>query len=116
MVSRAFWFEALRIGLEFNTITLAEFASQTVKEAVEGETPATLRAALALHFVEHEGVRDYLKQVAVEERRHAELAWATLAWTCLKGNQEGHAVQASAMSALDHAVLQLKGMPSVEEE
>lgn len=102
-------------GLEFNAITLAEFANQTVTEAVEGETPAALRAALALHFVEHEGVRDYLKQVAVEERRHAELAWATLAWTCLKGNQEGPAVQASAMSALDHAVLQLKACPVLKK-
>ena len=102
-------------GLEFNTITLAEFANQTVTEGVEGETPAALRAALALHFVQHEGVRDYLKQVAVEERRHAELAWATLAWTCLKGNQEGPAVQASAMSALDHAVLQLKACPVLKK-
>lgn len=102
-------------GLEFNTITLAEFANQTVTEAVEGETPAALRAALALHFVEHQGVRDYLKQVAEEERRHAELAWATLAWTCLKGNQEGPAVQASAMSALDHAALQLKACPVLKK-
>mmetsp|Transcript_8416 Transcript_8416/g.15377 ORF Transcript_8416/g.15377 Transcript_8416/m.15377 type:complete len:397 (-) Transcript_8416:83-1273(-) len=109
--SQAFALSPLE-GLEFRPITLEEFADQTVREAVEGETPAALKAALALRFAQHGGVRDFLAAVAVEERRHAELAWATLAWAFL---QESPAVQQSASASLDRTVAHLKTQPASQQ-
>eukprot|EP00913_Durusdinium_trenchii_P020590 g19339.t1 len=67
-------------GLEYAPVSFVQLARQTVFEAILGETAAFLRASLALRFATHQGVREFLLQVASDERRHAELAWATVAW------------------------------------
>ena len=95
-------------GLEFAPITLMDLARQTVFEAIEGETPAALAAVVALRFAKDEGVREFLQVVASEERRHAELAWATVAWAIQAGKTS---VQQAALEALD--VAEAKLMQSV---
>jgi len=59
---------------------LVELARRTVTEACAGETPAFLRVAIAKHFVQDVQTSEYLNAVLVEEKRHAALAWATVAW------------------------------------
>jgi len=59
---------------------LVELARRTVTEACAGETPAFLRVAVAKHFVQDMQTSEYLNAVLVEEKLHASLAWATLAW------------------------------------
>lgn len=87
-------------GLEYAPVSLMELAKQTVFEAILGETPAALRASLALRFASHQGVREFLLQVARDERRHAELAWATVAWAVQAGKAE---VLQEVLVALDAA-------------
>ena len=91
-------------GLEFAPVTLMDLARQTVFEAIQGETPAALAATVALRFAKDQGVRDFLQVVASEERRHAELAWATVAWAIQAGKTS---VQQAALSALDAAEAKL---------
>lgn len=69
---------------------LADFARRTATEACAGETPAVLRASVAYRFAQDERVREYLTAVMVEERRHAELAWTTVAWALLVDAQANH--------------------------
>lgn len=68
---------------------LDEFVVRTVREACAGETPAVLRVAVALRFVQDAQIREYLNTVLVEERRHAELAWSTVAWALLTEVKDG---------------------------
>eukprot|EP00931_Biecheleriopsis_adriatica_P069406 TRINITY_DN43261_c0_g1_i1.p1 TRINITY_DN43261_c0_g1~~TRINITY_DN43261_c0_g1_i1.p1 ORF type:complete len:467 (-),score=86.59 TRINITY_DN43261_c0_g1_i1:78-1442(-) len=66
---------------------LADLAKRVVTEACAGETPAVLKMAVAYRFAQNEKVREYLRTTLVEERRHAELAWATVAWAMLSDAQ-----------------------------
>lgn len=59
---------------------LVELARRTVAEACAGETPAFLKVAVAKHFVQDMQISEYLNKVLVEEKLHASLAWATVAW------------------------------------
>ena len=95
-------------GLELPPVTLIDLARQTVFEAVAGETPAALAAKVALRFAQDHAVRNFLQLVAVEERRHAELAWATLAWAIQRGKTP---VLEAALAALE--VAEAKLMQSV---
>ena len=72
-------------GLEFRPVTLMDLANQTVFEAILGETPAALRAAVASSVAFDQHAREFWQLVALEERRHAELAWATVAWAVQAG-------------------------------
>eukprot|EP00404_Azadinium_spinosum_P013916 CAMPEP_0180528068 /NCGR_PEP_ID=MMETSP1036_2-20121128/60581_1 /TAXON_ID=632150 /ORGANISM="Azadinium spinosum, Strain 3D9" /LENGTH=290 /DNA_ID=CAMNT_0022541563 /DNA_START=397 /DNA_END=1266 /DNA_ORIENTATION=+ len=78
---------------------LADLAALTATEAVAGETPGVLRAAIALRFTRHQQVREYLSRVVVEERRHAELAWATVAWALLAEAENGGTSSPQAQGA-----------------
>lgn len=92
---------------------LADFARRTVTEACAGETPAVLRAAVAQRHARDERVLKYLDAVLLEERRHAELAWATVAWSVVLGSQDGDAkvdgaVRGAVYEALASAVASLE--------
>ena len=66
-------------GLECGE-SLEEIVLGTFLEGCVGETIAALEAAEALACAEHSLVREALAHVALDEARHAELAWSFLAW------------------------------------
>lgn len=84
--------------------SLADFAHRTITEACVGETPAVLRAALALRFAEDAQVREYLRAVLVDERRHAELAWATVKWSLLSAYSKDSTSATAMWQMIDTAL------------
>lgn len=57
----------------------------TLLEGCIGETVAALEAAEALAHCEHPATRAVLERIAVEESRHAALAWQFVAWALATG-------------------------------
>jgi hypothetical protein len=57
-------------------------------EGCVGETVAALEAREALDHARDPAVRDVLKTIADDERRHAELAWRTIAWAVSVGGPD----------------------------
>eukprot|EP00747_Dinoflagellata_sp_TGD_P170771 gnl/TRDRNA2_/TRDRNA2_203180_c0_seq1.p1 gnl/TRDRNA2_/TRDRNA2_203180_c0~~gnl/TRDRNA2_/TRDRNA2_203180_c0_seq1.p1 ORF type:complete len:506 (+),score=56.57 gnl/TRDRNA2_/TRDRNA2_203180_c0_seq1:185-1519(+) len=74
---------------EHGGLALADLARRTVTEACASETPAVLRAAMSRRFAQDTQVLEYLQAVLTDERRHAELAWATVQWTLLRAHSSG---------------------------
>jgi len=81
--------------------TLPEFVRRTALEACAGETPAVLRAAIALGRARDPQAVEYLRAVLAEERRHAELAWATVAWAVAADDRSAEAHGAARRAAVD---------------
>lgn len=71
---------ALRIDDALNEYSLPSIVRLTFREGCVGETVAALEAAAALAGASDEKVRAALGRIAEDERRHAELAWAFVAW------------------------------------
>ncbi len=63
------------------------FAVEALHDACIGETVAVLQASEALEQVTSEPLRAFLARVIEDEARHAEVAWATLAWALRTGGQ-----------------------------
>jgi hypothetical protein len=61
--------------MDFRSIVLG-----TLHEGCIGETVAALEAAEAAEHCEDETARVVLRQIAIEEGQHAELAWRFVAW------------------------------------
>ncbi len=77
---------------------LVALACNTFLEGCVGETIAALAARRAARRCELQATRDTLLTISEDETRHAELAWATVAWAVRTG---GRAV-ADALRALAH--------------
>ncbi len=67
-------------------VTLAELAAATVLEGCVNETIAALMATTAATLAEDPIVRATLSAIAADERRHAALAWRTVAWALGRGD------------------------------
>lgn len=67
---------------------LVALACDTFREGCVGETIAALTAMRAARRCEVPAVREALAAIAEDEARHAELAWATLAWAVRTGGAE----------------------------
>jgi hypothetical protein len=65
-----------------------EIVRTAILEGCIGETVAAVEAAEALAHSTDEAVRDVLARVAVEEQRHAELAWRFVKWVLDAGPPE----------------------------
>jgi hypothetical protein len=70
----------LRIEGALEEMDLCAIVLGTVREGCIGETVAAIEAAEALQHCEDAAARTVLEQIAVEEGRHAELAWRFVAW------------------------------------
>jgi hypothetical protein len=68
--------------------TLAAVAASAVEEGCVGETVAAIVAAEQLARATDPAVRAALSRIAADEARHAELAWATVAWAVRTGGAE----------------------------
>ena len=77
------------------------FFARVVMELMQLAAPADL---VDRTLTKDQGVRDFLQVVASEERHHAELVWATVAWAIQAGKTS---VQQAALSALDAAEAKL---------
>ncbi len=64
---------------------LCSVVLSTLLEGCIGETVAALEAAEALAHCQHPATRAVLERIAVEESRHAELAWQFVAWALATG-------------------------------
>lgn len=81
-------------------LELTQFAVATVREGCIGETASVVALQ---HEREHEidsGVADVLDELIADERRHAELAWRTVAWAIARG---GEPVVAAVRAAFDES-------------
>jgi hypothetical protein len=78
---------------------LADLAMSTVVEGCIGETVAAMVAAEQLARAEDPAVRAVLARIAVDEARHAELAWKTVAWAVRTGDREVRAAVERALLA-----------------
>lgn len=67
---------------------LVALACDTFREGCVGETIAALSAMRAARVCRAPAVTAALAQIAEDETRHAELAWATLAWAVRTGGAE----------------------------
>lgn len=90
---------------------LAELAAATVEEGCVGETMAALFAAEQRSCASDPRVCAALEAVALEEARHAELAWTTLRWALAEG---GEPVRRAAEAAFRRAVERARGASDEE--
>jgi hypothetical protein len=72
----------------------------TIAEGCIGETVAALEAAEALAHCQDAAARAVLERIAVEESRHAELAWRFVAWALQTGPQSLKEQVRSAFAAV----------------
>jgi len=77
---------------------LAALVASAVKEGCVGETVAAVMAAEQLARAKDPAVRAALARIAVDEARHAELAWRTVAWAVREGGAEVRAAAARAFA------------------
>ena len=78
--------------------SLAALAASAVKEGCVGETVAAVMAAEQLARAKDPAVRAALARIAVDEARHAELAWRAVAWAVRAGGAEVRAAAALAFA------------------
>lgn len=71
---------ALQISGALEADTPKAILTTTILEGCVGETMAALEARAALGRCQDEGVREVLAQIAVDEERHAALAWKVVKW------------------------------------
>lgn len=64
---------------------LAALAEATAREGCVGETIAALIVGTTAALAEDPALRSRLEQIAADERRHAALAWRTVAWALARG-------------------------------
>ena len=77
-------------------VTLAELASDAVREGCLGETLGAHLAAIAAELAPEPGVKAALQAIAVEEAAHAVLSYRIVAWAlCTGGSTVKAAVQAA---------------------
>jgi hypothetical protein len=84
-------------GLEIRR-DLATLARETVLEGCVGETVASLVAEAQLAVATDPEAREALTIIAADEARHAELAWATVAWAMRIGGERVRAAVAEAFA------------------
>lgn len=117
-ISDPFKVSALKLdGVVIEAPNLTEFIKQTIAEACVAETVAVLRAAAALHFAEDKEVRAFLRVIIEEEKRHAKLAWSTLAWALLNAGMDQtarNAAKNAIASEIDE--LQVRKQEEAQEE
>ncbi len=77
---------------------LATLAESAVIEGCIGETLAALIAAEQLERASDPAVRAVLAGIAADEARHAELAWATVAWALRQGGAPVRSAVAAAFA------------------
>ena len=82
----------LALGGALDEMDLSAIVLGTLREGCIGETVAALEAAEALQHCQDPAARAVLARIAVEEGRHAELAWRFVAW----------ALQMAPPSLLEH--------------
>jgi hypothetical protein len=75
----------LPLGGALDEMDLSEIVLSTLHEGCIGETVAALEAAEALQHCQDPATRAVLERIAVEEGRHAELAWRFVAWALSVG-------------------------------
>jgi hypothetical protein len=75
----------LAVGSALSSRTPVEIVRTAIIEGCIAETLAAVEAAEALAHATDEAVRDVLARVAVEEQRHAELAWRFVKWVIESG-------------------------------
>jgi hypothetical protein len=78
--------------------SLAALAASAVKEGCVGETVAAVMAAEQLARAKDPAVRAALARIAVDEGRHAELAWRAVTWAVREGGAEVRAAVAQAFA------------------
>lgn len=76
------------VTAELRAPELARLAVDTFVEGCVGETIAALAVLRARASCEDSPTRAALSQIAADESRHAELAWATVAWAIRQGGAE----------------------------
>jgi hypothetical protein len=82
---------------------LVALACNTFLEGCVGETIAAIAARRAARRCEVDPIRDALLEIAEDEARHAELAWATVAWAVRTGGPDvAAALRALAAELLAH--------------
>jgi hypothetical protein len=67
-------------------LTLEHVAVTTIEEGCIGETVASIEAAEAAEHARDPVVRALLEKIAIEERRHATLAWQFVHWALERGD------------------------------
>lgn len=84
---------------------LADIAARAALEGCVGETLAAVHAAEQLAVATDPAVRQVLAVIAQDEARHAELAWATVAWAIQRGGERvRHAVARALEEGMGAAV------------
>jgi len=82
-------------------MSLAEIAALTAEEGCVGETLGAALAAEQLAVATDAGTIAVLRKIAVDESRHAELAWRFVAWAARTG---GYEVQHAIIRAVERAI------------
>lgn len=77
---------------------LATLASATAIEGCINETTAALMATTAANLAQDPAVHEQLTAIAADERRHAALAWRTVAWALSQGDARVRAAVAQAFA------------------
>ncbi|MEZ4384741.1 MAG: hypothetical protein R3A79_25655 [Nannocystaceae bacterium] len=88
-------------------LDLAGLAAATFVEGCVGETIAALTATRAARRCADPQVKAALEQIAADETRHAELAWATVAWAVGSGDPSVAVALREAARALRSAEVAL---------
>lgn len=77
---------------------LASLAAATAIEGCVNETIAALAATTAAELARDPVVREHLTAIAADERRHAALAWRTVAWAVAQGDARVRVAVAKAFA------------------
>lgn len=91
----------LAVGDAVRELSLEEVARLTAQEGCVGETLGAVLAREQLSVSRDSSVIAALKKIAVDEARHAELAWSFVRWAVLAG---GVAVREAIMEGVEHAI------------
>lgn len=92
---------ALTVHDSLGKMSLAEIAALTAEEGCVGETLGAALAAEQLAVTSDPGTIAVLRKIALDEARHAELAWRFVAWATRKGGPE---VERAVARAVERAI------------
>jgi hypothetical protein len=92
-------------------VSLVALAIDTVAEGCIGETTAAVIAAEQLARAKDTAVQAALAEIVVDEARHAELAWRTVAWALRVGGDD---VRAAVEQAFVEALIARRATPTMK--
>lgn len=75
---------ALDVDGSLETLQIKDIIQSVIQEGCIGETLSAIEAHFAAYHSKDDAIKDILTEIAVDEARHAQLAWDTIMWITKK--------------------------------